>query len=150
MDRSRVEKRPDVIFHSQVNDVRITEGEGRMTWNRSARRPPLSPFLQALAFMALPVLASAGQAPASTNAPVTFTKDIAPLLQRSCQNCHRPGSVAPMSLSIRSVVAFLNTRSQVLPFTAVTLWLESFLANTRRSIWLAYFSNGRACWALEA
>jgi len=29
---------------------------------------------------------------------VTFTKDIAPILQRSCQNCHRPGSVAPMSL----------------------------------------------------
>ena len=29
---------------------------------------------------------------------VTFTKDIAPILQRSCQNCHHPGSVAPMSL----------------------------------------------------
>lgn len=28
----------------------------------------------------------------------TFTKDIAPILQRSCQSCHRPGSVAPMSL----------------------------------------------------
>ena len=28
----------------------------------------------------------------------TFSKDIAPILQRSCQNCHRPGSVAPMSL----------------------------------------------------
>ena len=29
---------------------------------------------------------------------VTFTKDVAPILQRSCQSCHRPGSVAPMSL----------------------------------------------------
>ena len=29
---------------------------------------------------------------------VTFTKDIAPILQRSCQTCHRPASVAPMSL----------------------------------------------------
>ncbi|HEX5109157.1 MAG TPA: hypothetical protein VFV95_11945 [Vicinamibacterales bacterium] len=29
---------------------------------------------------------------------VTFTKDIAPILQRSCQSCHRPDSVAPMSL----------------------------------------------------
>ena len=29
---------------------------------------------------------------------MTFTKDIAPILQRSCQNCHRPGQVAPMSL----------------------------------------------------
>src|SRR5579872_592755 len=29
---------------------------------------------------------------------VTFSKDIAPILQRSCQNCHQPISVAPMSL----------------------------------------------------
>src|SRR6202163_114642 len=29
---------------------------------------------------------------------VTFTKDVAPILYRSCQNCHRPGSIAPMSL----------------------------------------------------
>ena len=31
-------------------------------------------------------------------AAVTFTKDVAPILQRSCQNCHRPDSNAPMSL----------------------------------------------------
>jgi len=30
--------------------------------------------------------------------PVTFTKDIAPILQRSCQRCHQPDSVAPLSL----------------------------------------------------
>ena len=29
---------------------------------------------------------------------VTFAKDIAPILQRSCQNCHRADGVAPMSL----------------------------------------------------
>src|SRR2546428_11911592 len=29
---------------------------------------------------------------------VTFAKDIAPILQRACQTCHRPGSIAPMSL----------------------------------------------------
>jgi hypothetical protein len=28
----------------------------------------------------------------------TFTKDVAPILQRSCQSCHRPGQMAPMSL----------------------------------------------------
>jgi hypothetical protein len=39
---------------------------------------------------------SAAQTAASPR--VTFAKDIAPILQRSCQNCHRPGSVAPMSL----------------------------------------------------
>lgn len=34
----------------------------------------------------------------STAQEVTFTKDVAPILQRSCQTCHRPGSIAPMSL----------------------------------------------------
>src|SRR5438046_9824027 len=29
---------------------------------------------------------------------VTFTKHIAPILQRSCENCHRPDGVAPMAL----------------------------------------------------
>src|SRR5437879_8861055 len=28
----------------------------------------------------------------------TFAKDVAPILQRSCQPCHRPGNIAPMSL----------------------------------------------------
>ena len=30
--------------------------------------------------------------------PVTFTKDIAPIFQDSCQTCHREGAIAPMSL----------------------------------------------------
>ncbi|HEY7475243.1 MAG TPA: hypothetical protein VH679_09560, partial [Vicinamibacterales bacterium] len=30
--------------------------------------------------------------------PVTFTKDVAPILQRKCQACHQPNSIAPMSL----------------------------------------------------
>src|SRR5262249_43470735 len=30
---------------------------------------------------------------------VTFTKDIAAILQRSCQTCHRPHGVAPMPLT---------------------------------------------------
>src|SRR5580693_5206678 len=30
--------------------------------------------------------------------PVTFAKDVAPILQERCQECHRKGSMAPMSL----------------------------------------------------
>src|SRR5947207_12927239 len=40
---------------------------------------------------------NAGQS-ASGQSPVTFTKDIAPIFQDNCQDCHRPGSIAPMSL----------------------------------------------------
>jgi len=42
---------------------------------------------------------SASQAGAPPAPEVTFTKDIAPILQRSCENCHRAGGVAPMALS---------------------------------------------------
>jgi hypothetical protein len=47
-------------------------------------------------FVAAPHLLAAPQV--AGNGEVTFTKDIAPILQRSCQNCHRPDGVAPMSL----------------------------------------------------
>src|SRR5215472_5651573 len=30
-------------------------------------------------------------------APVTFNKDVLPILQQHCQSCHRPGNIAPMS-----------------------------------------------------
>src|SRR5512132_2207492 len=39
----------------------------------------------------------AGQS-ATSQSPVTFTKDVAPIFQENCQACHRPGSIAPMSL----------------------------------------------------
>ena len=45
----------------------------------------------ALAVYQAPLLAQNGD-------EVTFTKDIAPIFQKSCQQCHRPDSVAPMSL----------------------------------------------------
>ena len=50
----------------------------------------------AAAGMTAPFAAKA--APVTVPAEVTFTKHIAPILQRSCENCHRPDGVAPMSL----------------------------------------------------
>jgi hypothetical protein len=35
---------------------------------------------------------------ADTVRPVTFSKDVAPILQAKCQECHQPSSIAPMSL----------------------------------------------------
>jgi hypothetical protein len=34
----------------------------------------------------------------STARDVTFSKDVAPILQEKCQQCHQPNSIAPMSL----------------------------------------------------
>lgn len=47
------------------------------------------------------VLAAVAAAPAFAQAPAsapTFTKDIAPIFQAKCESCHRPDSIAPMSL----------------------------------------------------
>ena len=47
------------------------------------------------AVLAFPLMASAQTA--AKSAP-TFTKDIAPIFQEKCEACHRPDSIAPMSL----------------------------------------------------
>jgi len=47
---------------------------------------------------------------ADAQTEVTFHKDIEPILQRSCQNCHRPGGVGPMPLV---------TYDQVAPFAGL-------------------------------
>jgi hypothetical protein len=38
-----------------------------------------------------------GSLKGKTAAVVTFSKDVAPIIQKNCQVCHRPGEVAPMS-----------------------------------------------------
>jgi mono/diheme cytochrome c family protein len=53
-----------------------------------------SNVLALCAILALP--GAALSAPAG--APVTFTKDIAPIFQEKCEACHRPNQMAPMSL----------------------------------------------------
>src|SRR5437867_295933 len=53
-------------------------------------------IIAALGLVAVPERAAAQGASAGQ---VTFTKDIAPVLQRSCENCHRKGGVAPMPLT---------------------------------------------------
>ena len=54
---------------------------------------------------------------------VTFTKHIAPILQRSCQNCHRPDGVAPMSLlsyeEVRPWARSIKTRTGIGPRAGV-------------------------------
>jgi len=32
-----------------------------------------------------------------TDGPVTFNRDVLPILQKNCQTCHRPGEIGPMS-----------------------------------------------------
>src|SRR5690349_12851059 len=40
---------------------------------------------------------AAGAFAGNTTATVTYYKDVLPVLQQNCQECHRPGEAAPMS-----------------------------------------------------
>jgi hypothetical protein len=52
-----------------------------------------------LSLMAGQAIRAQSGVPASTGQPTpTFTRHVLPILQRSCQQCHRPGTSAPMSL----------------------------------------------------
>jgi mono/diheme cytochrome c family protein len=60
----------------------------------------------------LPLVALAAAAPLSTTsvsaaaaAAPTFNRDVLPILQKNCQECHRPGAIAPMAF-----VTYKDTR----------------------------------------
>jgi len=61
-----------------------------MSWRSLA----LGALILALAVMSSTSLRATA---AEESQPVTFYKDVLPILQNNCQTCHRPGEVAPMS-----------------------------------------------------
>ena len=72
-------------------------------WNPGSAWHPMSVGAM---LVGLTVALTPGSAAGQTDAKVTFTKDVAPILPRSCQSCHRsgPGGGAPMSLRTCSEV----------------------------------------------
>src|SRR6476620_9194116 len=60
---------------------------------------PCAPMrLGQLAMLGVGLAFAAPALAADTARPVTFSKDVAPILQAKCQECHQPNSIAPMSL----------------------------------------------------
>src|SRR5690242_6259739 len=61
--------------------------------------------------------------PSASSADVTFTKDIVPILQHSCQQCHHANGVAPMSLvtyeEVRPYARALKERTSKGPHAGV-------------------------------
>jgi hypothetical protein len=49
-------------------------------------------LLMSLSTLAKPVASE------ESNAAVTFSKDVLPILQKNCQSCHRPGQIGPFSM----------------------------------------------------
>jgi hypothetical protein len=68
---------------------------------------------------------------ASAAAPVTFHKDVAPILQARCQGCHHPGDIGPMSL-----ISFREVR----PWAKA---IRTAVAQKKMPPWFADPSHGR-------
>jgi len=67
---------------------------GMNSWLRVAG----STVIVLAAFVAVGTLSGSPAARSSAPAQVTFNRDIAPIIFRSCSTCHRPGEAAPFSL----------------------------------------------------
>jgi len=61
-------------------------------------RTPISTWYGLSAVVLLMTAAVPVEAQDSGGRQVTFAEDVAPILYESCASCHRPGSIAPMSL----------------------------------------------------
>jgi hypothetical protein len=87
-------------------------------------------------FAACVAIASAAHA-GEVNSGPTFNRDVAPLLQKNCQGCHRPGEAGPMPLL---------TYQQVRPFAAA---IKEAVALRKMPPWFAdphygKFSNDKS------
>ena len=71
--------------------------------------------------------------PNKVNGPVTFNKDVLPVLQKNCQSCHRPGEAAPMSF-----MTYQSTR----PWAKA---IKEAVSTKRMPPWFADPSHGK--WA---
>jgi hypothetical protein len=92
--------------------------------------------------------------PADAAADLTFHRDVAPIVQRRCESCHRPGEVAPMALeTYDDVLAYAEMVEEVVrdermpPFPGVSTHEfahdERLAAEERRTL-LAWLRGDRA------
>ena len=91
----------------------------------------------------------------NVNAGVTFSKDVAPILQKNCQECHRPGQIGPMPLlTFEDAAAWSETIRQVVEERRMPPWhadprYGTFhnnrrLAESERNTLLAWINQGCA------
>jgi len=87
--------------------------------------------------VAISLIAGTAIFAAETSSPVTFNKDVLPVLQKNCQSCHRPGQIAPMSF-----LTYQSTR----PWAKA---MKSVVVSRKMPPWFAdphygHFSNDRS------
>src|SRR5437773_2543581 len=82
------------------------------------------------------LLAAVSASGQSAQAPVTFTKDVAPIFQARCQICHHPGTFAPMSLT-----TYEDARPWARSIKEKVLMREMPPWHLDKNVGVQYFSN---------
>jgi hypothetical protein len=88
------------------------------------------------ALVGLPAPPASAQAAAP---PPTFTKDVASILQAKCESCHRPNSIAPMSL-----VTFEETRPWARSIRARVAARQMPPWHIDKTVGIQHFANDRS------
>lgn len=61
--------------------------------------------------------------PVKEKGKITFAKDVAPILQKNCQECHRPGQIGPMALlTYKDASAWAETIREVIEEDRMPPW----------------------------
>jgi len=71
--------------------------------------------------------------------PVTFSKDIAPIFQAKCEECHRKGTVAPMSL-----ITYQETRPWAKAIRERVINRQMPPWHVDKTVGIQHFSNDRS------
>lgn len=71
-------------------------GDGKASWKRLA--PARFVFAAWMSWVCMPEVFAEDDTPAPKGPVPTFSKDVAPILQKRCQNCHRRHQVGPFAL----------------------------------------------------
>ena len=86
---------------------------------------------------------------------VTFYKDVLPVLQKNCQECHRPGEAAPMSfLTFKETRPFAKAMKQAVLQKKMPPWFadphvgkftnDRSMSDADRNVIVAWADNGAA------
>jgi thiol-disulfide isomerase/thioredoxin len=125
-----------VLYRGRIDDQ---FGIGYRRPGKPTRRDLLEAIEEVLSGKAVsrPAIEAAGCIIARTSTPkekgsVTFTKHISRILQKNCQECHRPGQIGPMALlSYDDAVAWAETIREVIDEERMPPWF----ADPRHGKW---------------
>jgi hypothetical protein len=92
-----------------------------------------------LGAMGLALVATPAAAQGQPAAQVTFTKDVAPIFQKSCESCHRKDSLGPMSL-----VTYEEARPWARSIKARVAARQMPPWHIDKSVGIQHFSNDRS------